>query len=194
MENQAETAGAAFGRAIGAVITAFFGFVWFAWGFSAFRHIPLAIEVGYFSMALVLMVVAVMAVRRGRKMMTAPGVQRSDFWEKRGKAFGIVLGLEFVGCFILVALVNAFHRPDWTAAAISFVVGLHFLPLGKIFEFPAYYWVGSLMVASDILTVTALKSWNPIASACFATGAILWTAAIYILVRSFRVTAPAPPA
>jgi len=63
---------------------------------------------------------------------------------------------------------------------------LHFLPLGKIFESAAYYWVGSLIVAWDILTVTALKSWNPTALAGIATGVILWAAAVHVLLLSFR--------
>jgi hypothetical protein len=143
--------------------------------------------VGYFLVAAALMAFAVTAVRRGRKMMRAQGVSRRDFWRKRRKAFAIVTLLEVVGCIVVVILANVFRRPDWIAVGISLVVGLHFLPLGRIFGYASYYWVGTLIVAWDILTITALRSWNLTASAGIATGVILWATAIYVLIRSFRV-------
>jgi hypothetical protein len=118
------------------------------------------------------------------------GCVAQRLWKKRRKAFGIVAVLEVVGCIIVLALVGVFRRPDWAAAGISLIVGLHFLPLARIFESTAYYWVGSLMVAWDIVTVTVLKSWNPTVSADIASGAILWAAAIHTLMRSFWVASP----
>lgn len=190
MENRAETAGAAFGRGIAAIVTTAFGFIWLGWGFSALGGLPAAIWLGYFLIAAALMAFAVTAVRRGRKMMSAQGVSRSDFWRKRRRAFGIVTLLEVVGCIVVVVLANVFRRPDWIALGISLVVGLHFLPLGRIFGYASYYWVGSLIVVWDILAITALSSWNLTASAGIATGGILWATAIYVLIRSLRVVAP----
>jgi hypothetical protein len=189
MGNQSEIGDAAFGRGMAAITTTSAGIVWFGWGFSALRSFSVAMLVAYLSLAAVLMAFAVKAVLPGRKMMKAQGVSRSDFWKKRRKAFGIVAVLEVVGCIIVLALVGEFRRPDWTAAGVSLVVGLHFLPLARIFESAAYYWVGSLMVAWDIVTVTVLKSWNPTVSAGIA-GAILWAAAIHTLMRSFWVASP----
>lgn len=187
MENQAAMAGVAFGRGMAAIITTTFGFMWLGWGFGVLRGLPVVIWMGYFSVAAALMAFAVTAVRRGRRMMKAQGGSRSDFWQKRRQAFGIVTVLEVVGCVIVVVLANVFRRPDWIAIGISFVVGLHFLPLGRIFESASYYWVGAVIVVWDILTITALKSWNLTASACIATGVILWASAIYVLTRSHRI-------
>lgn len=187
MENQATTAGAAFGRGMAAIITTTFGFIWLGWGAGVLGGLPAAIWVGYLCVAVALMAFAVTAARRGRKMMSAQGVSRSDFWQKRRKPFGVVTVLEVVGCIVVVMLANAFRRPHLIAVGISLVVGLHFIPLGKIFGAASYYWVGSLIVVWDILTITALKSWNSTASAAIATGVILWATAIYVLVRSFRI-------
>ena len=190
MENQADMAGVAFGRGMGAIITTGFGFMWLGWGFSVFRDLPVAVWTGCCLVGATLMAFAVTAVRRGRKMMRAQAASRGEFWRKRRKPFGIVTVLEVVGCIIVVALANEFGRPDWIAVGISLVVGLHFLPLGRIFGFASYYWVGTLIVVWDILTITALKSWNWTASAGIATGVILWATAIYVLVRSFRIVPP----
>ncbi|MGH9686642.1 MAG: hypothetical protein ACRD5K_06080 [Candidatus Acidiferrales bacterium] len=189
MDDQAEMVGAAVGLGFAAIIATVAGFVWFGWSFSAFRSPPLAILVAYFSVAVALMAFAVIAVRRGRKMMKALGASRSDFWQKRRKAFGIVVALEIVSCIIVLVLVVVFHRPNWTAVGISLVVGLHFIALGSIFapRGRLWYWVGGLMVGWDILTVTALRSWNPTASAAIAAGMILWAATIYLLMLSLRI-------
>lgn len=190
MENQATTAGAAFGRGMAAIITTTFGFIWLGWGAGVLGGLPAAIWAGYFCVAVALMALAVTAARRGRKMISALGVSRSDFWQERRKAFGVVTALEVVGCVVVVMLANVFQRPHLIAVGISLVVGLHFIPLGRIFGAASYYWVGSLIVVWDILTITALKSWNSTASAAIATGVILWATAIYVLVRSFRVVPP----
>jgi len=183
MRNQAEILDAAFGRGLAAVITTCFGFIWLGWGLSEIRDLPGAIWVAHVSLAAALMVFAIAAVRRSRKLMRAQGVSRGDFWQKRRKPFGIVTILEVGGCVIVVMLANLFRRPDWIAIGISLVVGLHFLPLGKVFAVASYYWVGSLIVIWDILTMTT--SWNWTASAGIATGLILWAAALHALVRSF---------
>lgn len=133
---------------------------------------------------------AVIVVRRGRKTMRTQGATRADFWRTRRKPFVIVTVLEVAGCSVAVILANLFHRPDWLAVGISLVVGLHFLPLGRIFEVVVYYWVGSLIVLWDILTIAASKSWNLTASASIPTGLILWATSIYVLVRSFRTILP----
>jgi hypothetical protein len=82
--------------------------------------------VAYLSLAALLMAFAVKAVLRGRKMMKAQGVSRSDFWKKRRKAFGIMVVLEVVGCIIVLALVGVFRRPDWTAAGTVLSSGCTF--------------------------------------------------------------------
>lgn len=187
MNNQAEIVGLAFGRGLAAIISTGFGFIWLGWGFSGIRNLPPAIWVVYFSVAAILMTFAVTAVRRGRKIMTAQGASRNVFWQQRRKAFGVVTLLEVVGCIVVVILANVYQRPDWVAVGISLVVGLHFLPLGRIFEVVSYYWVGTLIDVWDILTIITLKSSNWTASAGTATGLILWAAAVYILARSFGI-------
>ena len=178
MATQAEIAGAAFGRGMAAIITTVFGFIWLGWGLSVLRGLPAAIWVAYFSLAAVLIALAVAAVRRGRKMVRLHAGLRNDFWQTRRKAFRIVSLLEAAGCIIVVVLASVFRRPDWIAVGISLVVGLHFLPLGRIFGFSGYYWTGSLIVIWDILSITALRSWNLTASAAIGTGLILWATAI----------------
>ena len=189
VENQAETAGAVFGRGMAAIIMSFFGFVWLAWGLSAraaASNFPAALWVGFFAVAAVLMGFAIAAVRRGRALMKARGTSRREFWSKRGKSFRVVTIFEVLGIIVVIILANRFHRPDLIAVGISFVVGLHFIPLGSVFDSLAYYVVGSLIVVWDIVCVAAVKPSRSAAFAALGTGAILWATAIAVLLRSIR--------
>ena len=184
MKTQAEFAGAAFGRSIGALVTAFFGFIWFGWGFSALPDFPTFAWIILFAVAVAFLTLGVLALRRGKALLRAAGASRQDFWNSRRKPFRAVTLLEGAGCIAVVILANVFHRVDWIALGISLVVGLHFLPLGKILLFPAYYWTGSLIVACDLILATSFKSWNPTASAGISTGTILWVTGLYALALS----------
>jgi hypothetical protein len=168
----------------------FFGFIWLGWGLSVVRDVPWEIWATLFLLAVVLLSAAVVAVRRGRKMMNALGVSGGDFWAKRRKAFNILTLLEGVGCAVVLLLTNLLHRPEWIPIGISLVVGLHFLPLGKILGVASYFWVGSMIVLWDVLALTASQAWNPSISVPLATGVILWATSIYVLIRSFRVVSP----
>ena len=185
MNNQPEMAGMAFGRGVAAIITTGFGFIWLGWGLSEIRNLPATVWVAHLSLAVALMAFAVTAVRRARKMIKAQGMSQDDFWRKRRKAFGFVTLFEITGCIAVVVLANLFRQPQSIAVGISLVVGLHFLPLGRVFGVASYYWIGSLIIAWDILTMTTSKPSNWTASAGIATGLILWASAINALVRSF---------
>lgn len=190
METQAQAGSAIFGRGMGALITSFFGLAWLTWGLSTFPRLSPAIWAALDGLAIVLVVFAVRALRQGKVLMKAQGISRADFWANRGKAFRIVTALELAGIVVVLVLANALHRPELIAAGVGIVVGLHFLPLGRIFDAPAYYWSGGVMAAWDALTV-ALKFRNPVPCATIATGAILWTTAIYALLRHRSVASTA---
>jgi len=189
MENHAEMSGAAFGRGMAAIIMSFFGFVWLGWGFSAIAdvsHFRWTAWAAFFVAGAVLMGFSIAAVRSGRALMKAHGTSRREFWRARGKSFRIVTIVEALGCIVVIVLANIFHRPEWIASGISFVVGLHFIPLARIFNFPAYYFIGGLIAAWDIVSVTVVKPSNSIALASLGTGAILWITAIVVMIRSIR--------
>ena len=67
---------------------------------------------GYFSVAAALMAFAMIAVRRGQKMVRVHGGVRDDVWQKRRNAFGFVTLLAVVGCIIVVMLGTCSERPD----------------------------------------------------------------------------------
>lgn len=190
--NGEETAALACGRGIAAIISTSFGFAWLGWGSTALHGLPWEIWTAYLLATCALLALAIRALRRGRKMLEAQEGAWLRFWQRRRKAYRILTLGEIGGCLIVVALANLFHRTDWIAVGISFVVGLHFLPLSRILGVATYYWVGASIVTFDAVAIVTRESLNPTAFAGIATGLILWISAIYALVRSSGAGAHAP--
>jgi len=182
-----ETAGATFGRGMAAIVTTTFGFIWIGLGLSVLPSVPAAIWVTYSLATVVLLTLAVTAMRQGRKLMAAQATSRGDAWQARRNGFRLVTTIEVIGCIAVVVLADVARRPTWIPVGVSLVVGLHFLPLGKVLGITQYYWVGALIVLCDILVITASRSVNLVAAVGTSTGVILWGSAIYALIRSLRV-------
>lgn len=193
MSDPVQQAGVAFGRSIGAVIMVVFGFFWLGWGFSnsslfinfsAGRARPATMWILFYCASLVFVGIAVRAVRRTRRELKALGPISGDFRSRYGKQFRLISILEGIGCGIVLLLASQFHRMDLVAAGIGVVVGLHFLPLARLFRFPAYYVTGVGIVLCDALSMLLLQGTNITLSAAIGTGSALWITAVYALYRS----------
>jgi hypothetical protein len=188
-----QPAASAFGLALAALIMTIFGFIWMGWGFSAsaaftdFSNdaaLPATRWILFYVITLVLLGASIQALRRGKSRMKALTIQRDEFWARSGKRLKIVSLLEGAGCGIVVFLALVLHRTDLLAAGISLVVGVHFLPLGRLMRFPAYYAAGTAIILCDLLSLALLRSDAVRFSAAVATGIILWVTAIYALLLS----------
>lgn len=66
--------------------------------------------------------------------------------KRAGMLFGIIFGIE-AGLIALCAIVLAHRGLElWIPIVAALIIGIHFLPLAKIFQVPLYYGTGVLMV------------------------------------------------
>jgi hypothetical protein len=73
-----------------------------------------------------------------------------------GKRFLIVVGIE-VAAFAIVNPIAAVTGHFAMLAALNLIViGVHFIPLAKLFGVPRYYWMGFLFCAISIATLVAI--------------------------------------
>ncbi|MEO8945754.1 MAG: hypothetical protein ABI338_04580, partial [Gemmatimonadaceae bacterium] len=147
---RAQRAGAAFGRGVGATILSALGFFWLGWGFGSVDSFPVARWLALYLTTAVFVTVAVRALLRGKALATLCGVRRDDFWAEHSRQFKLITIFEGSGCGIVLVLTSHFHRPELLASGIALVVGLHFLPLARILQFPVYYWVGAGIVVCAV--------------------------------------------
>jgi hypothetical protein len=100
---------------------------------------------------------------------------RKFFWID----FAIEWGLGGVTVFVLGHL----GRSDLIPQALGVIIGLHFLPLAKIFAAPLYYWTGAIMVIAAIGSFIIPRRDIRSVAGCTAIGLILWLTGLVILRR-----------
>jgi hypothetical protein len=157
---------------IGRGVFIFAGAVWFALAgiFGGLTYTqPLLIAA---AAVFVLLLVFIARTNRGRSAAPIKGLARDG----SGRAFGIINGLQFVAILITIATATHFHRNDLVPAVLEAIVGLHFLPLGRVFRTRMRFVVGLSMLAGSAVAFTQ-HGYQAVAVACDSAGVILWTAA-----------------
>jgi len=169
------------GGARAALICASFGSGWMYWAvvFSGSQS-PV-----WFSIvtvpAVALTLWAILRVRAFRRLASSPA--ELAHWARFRKFFWIDFGVEW-GLGSVTAFVLAFvGRSDLIPQALGVIIGLHFLPLAKIFAAQLYYWTGALMAIAAIGSFIIPRSDVRSIAGCTAIGLILWVTALVILRR-----------
>ncbi|MEU6891576.1 hypothetical protein ABZ934_07205 [Streptomyces sp. NPDC046557] len=132
-------------RRRGAIVLAFFALVWAFAGGSGIASMPVSVTVGV--VAVVLTAVAVVSAFRGA---AGPVVRQVRLPEKWNRGVGLVNVAEVVAIFAVVAASNAAGRPELIPPGICLVVGLHFLPLARLFDQWQYKWTAWLLTAVSV--------------------------------------------
>jgi hypothetical protein len=148
--------GAGRDRAVTGLILGIAGAAWFGWGQEgppAGWSVPL--DIGTFASLAVAAACGVLVwLRRGGpSAMNEPETRRRYFW---------IVGIEVGAILVGVALLAVIGRSAYLSAWILFVVGVHFVPLARLFGTPG------LTVAGVLLAVAAV-----VAAVVGATGAAL---------------------
>lgn len=101
------------------------------------------------------------AFRLTRKAQNLPSQPLADLDEekKRGKRFGVILAGEGIGIFVAVNVVINLHHRELIVPAIALVVGLHFIPLAKLFKRKFDYYLGTWRMILHITKTFVLQAW-----------------------------------
>ena len=175
------------GVAGGLLLMAFFTALWIAWVLPvASPVITTAIAVPFFALAVLFLVQGVrLFVLSGR----FPVVATSDrgLQSKRiGLRFGIIFGIEGALIGATSGILFATGLDDYLAPAIALIVGVHFIPLARVFERTIDYWVAGwvILVAITGILLIAFSPLEPaLVSALVGIGTAIGTSVygIYML-------------
>lgn len=161
-----------------ALILAIAGALWFGWGQAeppAGWGLPMVI--GVFA-AIAVAIAAAVAVRRFRHGATAMADQRV----RRG--YGITVGAEVAAIAIGSVGLGLAGRPAYTAPWILLVVGVHFVPLGRLFGSASLVWSGLVLAAVAIAAaVTGAVSAVAPSAVTGAFGGLVLVAAATVSLR-----------
>ncbi len=165
------TANSLTGRAIGMCFFAVFGGVWVALGLYAAEQL---------SVVSVLMVVAgTLALLAGaaylsRQSERFPRVANNP---KQGRIFGWVNFIQWAAIAILVTSLGKMHLEHYVTNGIALIVGLHMLPLARLFRYAPHYFTGVVMVAWAVATVWIVPAESLQSVTAIGTGLLLWLSA-----------------
>ncbi len=177
------------GRAVGAIVCAGFGaYALYWWTQAAFNASTLGERRLWFGG---IVVVAAVLVVWGIANLVALRHEPRVVLDKRLVRFyriGYALIVATEGAAISVGgpILGHFHRPELYGQWIGAVVGIHFLPLGKLFKIPLYYWTGAAIslaaFGSLLISASSLSS----AICAGGTGVALWVTAAIILSKNLE--------
>lgn len=129
---------------------------------------------------------AVIRLRATRKLPSA--ADELAHWRSVRTFYWLDVGLEWGLIGLAVFVLARLGRFDLIPQALGVIVGLHYLPLGKIFRARQYYWTGGLMVAAALGSLLIHR--GPIRNVvgCLAVGLILWVSCFALLCWGSRQT------
>jgi hypothetical protein len=158
----------------GALIAGMFGMGWLGSGLGIAHAFTPIVIVLFDASGILVLGYSIYLIRKGRALRQK---YPSSFDRRRQvmrKRFIVVLIVEFTAIAILSTVAYASHRPELAPVLASIVVGLHFIPLGKIFRQSRYYFWGIAIalwcgVCAFLFRSNTLVAWSNI-----GTGILLW--------------------
>ncbi|MFY9646411.1 MAG: hypothetical protein WAK29_14620 [Terriglobales bacterium] len=127
---------------VGAVFMFGFGLVWLIIGLLRGRSSPLWLRLSLLLAGMALAgaigLVAWHAVSLPPSNVAA-SLQQEAANRQNMRQFYLIFGAELAAIFIAVVALNLLHYPDFILCAIAVIVGVHFIPLARLFQSPFYY-------------------------------------------------------
>lgn len=180
------------GRGRGAIIGTFFGALWLAFGLAVARAFSLLVIVIFATGFITLAAGATRLIHKGKALRAQlggrPGARSAKF---RKQFIGVTIA-ETVACVAVAWACSAANRPVWIPVGIAAIVGLHFLPLAKIFATRIYYATGIGILACCAASVIFYRAQaiDMDIAAGIGTGMVLWLSAAYGLLYARRFARP----
>lgn len=178
------------GRAIGAMFFSVFGSVWLAsWAFQRFAQPAMA----FLLIALAFVVLFYRAVQQYRNNRSALATEAENPARKRiNRLFNLINAAQWIVIVILVNILNKLGLAVWAIPAAMLVIGIHFLPLAKLFSYPPHYVTGVALIIAAVSYPLLAAQGPSDAVGCLAAGLILWASALNsVTVRRQALKQPA---
>jgi hypothetical protein len=168
----------------GAIAVAIFAAAWMYWGLFIARALTLPRVIAIAVVALALLAGAAYFIRKGKELRAQYPPLPKKITRGAGKWYLIAVIVEVALAIVAGGTAASLHRfeliPDW----IAIVVGLHFLPLAKIFRAISMVYIGTAMVLWSIACWIFFHSNALGTAAALGTGALLWIACIASMARA----------
>ena len=168
----------------GALVGGMFGMGWLGWGLGTAHAFTPTVIILFDVFGILLLGYSIYFIRKGRSLRRNYPASSNTLTQRIRKQFIVVVVLEFMAIAILGAIAYSFHRPDLPPVLAATVVGLHFLPLGKIFRQGRYYFWGTAITLWCVVCAILFRSNSLVPWSNIGTGALLWANCAHGLLRA----------
>jgi hypothetical protein len=166
----------------GGLICAVFGSAWMYWAV-VFSGTPTPIWFSAVSLpAITLTTWAILRILAFRHLISSAA--ELQHWRSFRKFLWIDSVIEWMLVGIGTFLLSRIGRYDLIPQLFGLVIGLHFLPIAKVFQLPSYYCVGAIMIAGELCSLLLIPRGdlrNIVGCGCI--GLTLWINGLIILSR-----------
>lgn len=178
---------AVIGAGRSALIGAIFGAGWLGWGLGTANAFNGFTAPTFGFMALLLMTGSIYFIRSGRQLRKKCTAVVDLARQTVRKWFLIIVLIEALAIGLVSILAYRLHRADLGTNWCAMIVGLHFLPLARIFRAPHLIVRGMLITAWCVFCWAFFRSNALVISTSLGTGILLWGSCVFSWFRARRI-------
>lgn len=173
----------AIGRTVGAIVCTGFGaYSMYWWTLAAIQHERTAWFCGIAAFTAVFVAWAIVELSALRRI---PRLAVDKRYRKRYTiGFNVIVAVEVAAIILGGPVLAHFHRQDLYPQWVDLVVGIHFLPLGKLFKLPLYYATGLAISLFALGSLLFPPGSLRLSISAGGTGLPLWATAAIILTKN----------
>jgi hypothetical protein len=168
----------------GAAILTLFGSVWCILALAFWTARPSwSIPAGFVA-TIALLGLCVMRLIALRNVPSIDDPAAAAKGKRAGMFFGIIFGAEGGLIALCAALLARVGLDIWIPIAVAVIVGLHFIPLARLFEVRLYYWTGAITVLGMLGCSLIRDAATRQLCAGLVMAAVLWLTAVVVLLQT----------
>ncbi len=178
---------AVIGAGRSALIGAMFGAGWLGWGLgraNAFNGFT-APTFGF--MTLLLMTGSIYFIHNGRQLRKKCTARIDSTRQTVRKWFLLIVLIETLAIALVSILAYRLHRADLATNWCAMIVGLHFLPLARVFRAPQLIVRGILITVWCVFCWAFFRSNALVISTSLGTGILLWGSCVFSWFRARKI-------
>ena len=175
-----------------ALSVAMFGAGWLGWGLGLAHAFNGFVGPVFGAVALLLWVGSINTIRKGRFFRKQYPPVPASTRRVVQKSFFIVVLIEVLAIAFVSILSIQIHRPDLGTNWCAMVVGLHFLPLARLFRSAHLGFIGILITLCCVLCWALFRSNALVIAVSVGTGTLLWAASFSALFRARKIAHSLP--
>jgi hypothetical protein len=173
-----------FRSGLAALVPGMFGMGWLGSGLGIAHAFTPIVIILFDAVGILVLGSSIYFIRKGRALRRNYPASFDPRAQRMRKQFIVVLVLEFTAIAVLSMIAYVIHRPDLAPVLAAIVVGLHFLPLGKIFRQARYYFWGIAITLWCVFCAFSFRSNMLVAWSNIGTGVLLWACCTHGLLRA----------